>query len=107
MKQPEVENTKEFLYKRYCNGIIGVPITYIYKHNPEQFSIVNANDYRKTEDVYAKPHGLIKDKEAAVKKTVYARICVRKKYDLLAPKNCNIYIRGKKLYDRVFVRKIL
>lgn len=68
LKQPEVENTKEFLYKRYCNGIIGVPITYLDKYNPEQFEIVNANDYRKTENVPVKPHGLIKDKEGAVKK---------------------------------------
>ena len=101
------KNMQDLLSERYCNGIIGVPITYLDKHNQEQFSIVNANDYRKTESVSVKPHGLIKDKEAAVKKTVYARICIRKKYDLLAPGNCNVYIRGKKLYDRVFIRKIL
>ena len=79
LKQPEVENTKELLYKRYCNGIIGVPITYIYKHNPEQFSIVNANDYRKTESVPVKPHGLIKDKEAAVKKNCVCQNMHQKK----------------------------
>lgn len=32
-------NTGESLSERYCNGIIGVPITYLTKHNPEQFSI--------------------------------------------------------------------
>lgn len=73
------KNMQDLLSERYCNGIIGVPITYLDKHNQEQFSIVNANDYRKTESVPVKPHGLIKDKEGAVKKTVYARICIRKK----------------------------
>lgn len=101
-------NISACLQERYCNGIVGVPITYIDKHNQEQFSIVNANDYRKTESVPVKPHGLIKDKEASVKK----KLCMpeyasEKKYDLLAPGNCNVYIRGKKLYGRVFIRKIL
>ena len=36
------------------------------KYSPEQFEIVNANDYRKTEDVPVKPHGLIKDKDASI-----------------------------------------
>ena len=68
LKQPEVENTKEFLSERYCNGVAGVTITFLDKYNTEQFEIVNANDYRKTENVPVKPHGLIKDKEGAVKK---------------------------------------
>ena len=82
--------------ERYCNGVTGVPITFLDKYNPEQFEIVNANDYRKTEDVPVKPHGLIKDKDASIalseskkknakksiaeqRRTVYARICIRKK----------------------------
>ena len=32
-------NTEESLSERYCNGIIGVPITFLDKYNPEQFSI--------------------------------------------------------------------
>lgn len=31
---------KEFSLKRYCNGIVGVPITFMDKFNPEQFRII-------------------------------------------------------------------
>ena len=60
------ENISECLQERYCNGIAGVPITFLDKYSPEQFEIVNANDYRKTEDVPVKSHGLIKDKDASI-----------------------------------------
>ena len=60
------ENINGCLQERYCNGITGVPITFLDKYNPEQFEIVNANDYRKTEDVPVKSHGLIKDKDASI-----------------------------------------
>ena len=29
-----------FLSDRYCNGVLGVPITYLDKYNPEQFEII-------------------------------------------------------------------
>lgn len=35
-----IENTNDCLSKRYCNGIMGVPITYADKTNPEQFEIL-------------------------------------------------------------------
>ena len=107
------ENISACLQERYCNGVAGVPITFLDKYNPEQFEIVNANDYRKTENVPVKSHGLIKDKDASItlseskkemqksidkkdskniiaksraeqsraeqRRTVYARICIRKK----------------------------
>ena len=85
-----------------------MPITFLDKYSPDQFEIVNANDYRKTENVPVKSHGLIKDKDASItlseskkemqksidkkdskniiaksraeqRRTVYARICIRKK----------------------------
>ena len=43
-----------------------MPITFLDKHSPDQFEIVNANDYRKTENVPVKSHGLIKDKDASI-----------------------------------------
>ena len=46
---------------------MGVPITYLDKHNPEQFEIVDANDIRANEKVPVKGHGLIKDKEAILR----------------------------------------
>lgn len=36
----ERSSMAEFLSERYCNGIIGAPITYLTKHNPEQFIII-------------------------------------------------------------------
>ena len=36
----EISNTEEFLSERYCNGIAGVPITFLDKYNPEQFEII-------------------------------------------------------------------
>lgn len=60
------ENISACLQERYCNGVAGVPITFLDKYSPDQFEIVNANDYRKTEDVPVKPHGLIKDKDASI-----------------------------------------
>lgn len=34
------ENLQEYLSERYCNGIIGVPITFLDKYSPEQFRII-------------------------------------------------------------------
>ncbi|MGN0829804.1 MAG: adenine-specific methyltransferase EcoRI family protein, partial [Candidatus Ornithospirochaeta sp.] len=46
---------------------MGVPITFLDKHNPEQFDIVDANTIRTSENVPVKGDGLIKDKEASIK----------------------------------------
>ena len=48
---------------------MGVPITYLDKHNPEQFEIVNANEIRTNLSTPLKEHGMIKDKDAAI--TIY------------------------------------
>lgn len=77
--------------------VMGVPISFLDKYCPEQFEIVNANDYRRTDKVPIKAHGLIKDKEAAIttfnqkdldiqtkinrggeQRTTYARICIKR-----------------------------
>ena len=73
------ENISACLQERYCNGVAGVPITFLDKYSPDQFEIVNANDYRKAENVPVKPHGLIKDKEAAVKKNCVCQNMHQKK----------------------------
>ena len=54
------------LCENFCNGAMGVPITFLGKHCAEQFEVINANDIRKTDDINEKPHGLIKDKEASI-----------------------------------------
>ena len=62
-------------------GAMGVPITFLDKYSPEQFDILNANDYRKDNSVPMKAHGLIKDKEGAIKgKPTYVRILIRNKH---------------------------
>jgi hypothetical protein len=78
--------------------VMGVPISFLDKYCPEQFEIVNANDYRRTDKIPIKAHGLIKDKEAIIttfnqkdldiqakinkgggqQRTTYARICIKR-----------------------------
>ena len=40
----ERECTAESSYRRYCNGIFGVPITFLDKYNSEQFEIIGATE---------------------------------------------------------------
>ena len=62
-------------------GAMGVPITFLDKYSPEQFEILSANDYRRDNSVPMKAHGLIKDKEGAIKgKPTYVRILIRNKH---------------------------
>ena len=61
------------------DGVMGVPITFLNKHNPDQFEIVDANAIRRTETVPRKPHGLIKDKDGSIGgKPKYVRIAIRR-----------------------------
>lgn len=84
-KAINVDKTSEIPYD--YNGVMGVPITFLDKYCPKQFEILNANDYRKSNAVPVKVHGLIKDKEASITvhvsgiertRTTYARICIRR-----------------------------
>ena len=63
------------------DGVMGVPITFLDKYNPEQFEIVDCNDIRKNNNVPIKSYGLVKDKEALLEngRTTYARILIRRK----------------------------
>ena len=66
---------------------MGVPITYMDKHNSDEFEVVDANTFISNESVAQKPHGLIKDKDGTIttklsgggQRTVYARILIRTK----------------------------
>lgn len=40
----ERECTAESSYRRYCNGIFGVPITFLDKYNSAQFEIIGATE---------------------------------------------------------------
>lgn len=62
------------------DGVMGVPITFLDKYNPEQFEILDANNYRTNQSVPIKTHGLIKDKDSAINgKPTYVRILIKRK----------------------------
>jgi len=61
-------------------GAMGVPVTFLDKYNPSQFEIISSNDIRLNDKVPFKEHGLIKDKDGAIKgKPTYVRIVIRNK----------------------------
>jgi hypothetical protein len=61
-------------------GAMGVPITFLDKYNPDQFELLSSNDFRVSESVPFKSHGLIKDKEGAINgKPTYVRILIKNK----------------------------
>ena len=102
--------------------VMGVPISFLDKYCPEQFEIVNANDYRRTDKVPIKAHGLIKDKEATIttfnqkdldikaKMNMGGRGLPMRKYasrELLAPGSDGWHINGKRIYARIFIKFVL
>ena len=59
---------------------MGVPISFLDKHNPDQFEVLDANDLRLHNNVPIKKHGLIKDKDGSINgKPKYVRIVIRNK----------------------------
>ena len=64
------------------SGQMGVPITFLDKYNPDQFEILDANDYRKEHFTKIKATGLIKDADGSINgKPKYARILIKWKKD--------------------------
>ena len=63
--------TAESLSRRYCNGAIGAPITYLDRHNAAQFEIVGLDRYLKDNPKYGHRF-TIGNKEK------YARLIIRK-----------------------------
>ncbi|MDE0471624.1 MAG: adenine-specific methyltransferase EcoRI family protein [Ekhidna sp.] len=62
------------------DGAMGVPITFLDKFNPDQFEILDANEYRLRPELPHKQHGLIKDNHGTVKgKNKYCRIVIKHK----------------------------
>lgn len=75
-----IEVSKGAYIPKDYKGVMGVPITWLDKYNPEQFEIVDCNDIRRNQTVPRKPHGLIKDKEGAINGSpVYCRLLIRHK----------------------------
>lgn len=61
-------------------GVMGVPITFMDKYNPDQFEILDARDFTHVERLKHKNYALIKDADGAINgKATYARIVIRRK----------------------------
>jgi len=83
---PEYDNYKAINVNKVSDipmdykGVMGVPVTFLDKHNPNQFELISSNDIRVSADVPFKEHGLIKDKDGAINgKPVYVRIVIKNK----------------------------
>lgn len=64
------------------DGAMAVPITFLAKHNPNQFEILDANDFIIDGRAPLKPHGLIKDKHGTIPgypRPKYVRFVIRNK----------------------------
>ena len=103
----EKENIRDFSSCVKCNGVMGCPITLLDKYCPEQFIILNANDYHVSNSIAEKSHGLIKDKEGSVTAIERAEQYMRESAsELLAPGADGWHINGKRKYARIYVRKL-
>ena len=83
---PKYDNYDAIEVSKVCeipkdyDGIMGVPITFLYRYNPSQFEIVDPRDFTDIEKLKLKNSMLIKDKDSAINgKPTYARIAIRKK----------------------------
>jgi hypothetical protein len=81
---PEFDNYKAIFVDKVVNipaeyaGAMGVPLTFLDKHNPDQFQFLDANDFRKAHQDN-KSSMLIKDADAAVMgKNKFVRILVKR-----------------------------
>lgn len=74
----EVNKVKDIPFD--YQGAMGVPITFMDKYNPDQFEILSANDFRISNKIPFKEHGLIKDKDGTINgKPAYVRIVIKHK----------------------------
>lgn len=70
----EEDYIREFLQQRYCNGVMGVPITFLDKYSPGQFEIIQLCASHGKE-----PKGIENESGCINGKWLYARILIRKK----------------------------
>lgn len=60
-------------------GLMGVPITFLDKYNPEQFEIVGASDNGAVDEIYKLPHFKAHNEPFIDGKKLYKRLFIRKK----------------------------
>ena len=85
-KYPKYDNYDAIEVSKVCeipkdyDGVMGVPITFLYSYCPSQFEIVDPRGFTDIERLKSKNTLLIKDKDSAINgKPTYARIAIRKK----------------------------
>ena len=69
----ETADIRDCLSGTKCNGIMGVPITFLEKYNPEQFEIIGLDRYTVPQEF------LVGGRVAINGKPKYARILIRRK----------------------------
>jgi uncharacterized protein with ATP-grasp and redox domains len=107
------KNTQESLLRERCNGIMGVPITFLDKYNPEQFEILgitlgNTVDYPMT-TIYenAIQHNQNGKTQSGSKVNTRAAVLVKEK-----PKDKVYYTADNadgyllSIYPRILIRRI-
>ena len=63
-----------------CNGVMGVPITFLDKYNPDQFEILDARDFGKSDRQRKKSTLLVKDGDGTINgKATYARVLIKRR----------------------------
>jgi len=61
------------------DGVIGVPITFLDKYNPEQFEIIGASDNGAVDEIYKLPHFKKHNEPFVNNEKVYKRIFIKKR----------------------------
>ena len=60
--------------------MIGVPITFLDKYNPDQFEILDARDFGKSDRQRKKSTLLVKDGDGTINgKATYARVLIKRR----------------------------
>ena len=89
--------TDESLSSERCSGIMGVPITYLFKHCPEQFEIVGMCENM---DLYGLKTKVYTSEEC--RKRYFELFGKKGTYDL----NAAGVVNGTKVYQRLLIRRI-
>jgi len=67
-------------YRVKYSPVYGVPISFMDKYSPDQFEILDANNFIINDKTPIKLHGLIKDKDGTINgKPKYVRVLVRRR----------------------------
>ena len=62
----------------WCNGIMGVPITFMNQYVPEQFQIMGTSDNGAVDDTYKLPHFKRHNEPYIDCKKIYKRLFIRR-----------------------------